>query len=402
MFSVVATALCLFVMVDRQTTAGQLPSDARRAFLSKGEILVAVEAIRSRIEDLSVHFSSDALKAPASFMGNRFHETAVIKGDKTYFDREFGAAPEHDKMLFRREVAFNGKRSTMHHVNSGIASVHSKRERETKTQGSEYFDLMLLNSPRPDGDGVSDQNLVSLLKSDRSHVREEMQAVNGHFCHVIDLVDPIFNRTRLTVWLDADRGFLPIKQVYYGGKGLQQVTIEFVIEEAVELQEGMWFAVRGFKRARPAAEAIPEGRWQVVRPIKVDGVEEGTPAIAVNTGVEDEFFDLWKSLPLGTTLQDMDVGVFWTIGGDDFEGLADTLGSVLDGMEMPIPERSKVQGDVRQARDPGQAESAEPGGPVETGTLVTPLFQTGLLLAAAVVVLGLAVAVVVRRRRTRV
>jgi len=259
MFSVVATALCLFVMVDRQTTAGQLPSDARRAFLSKGEILVAVEAIRSRIEDLSVHFSSDALKAPASFMGNRFHETAVIKGDKTYFDREFGAAPEHDKMLFRREVAFNGKRSTMHHVNSGIASVHSKRERETKTQGSEYFDLMLLNSPRPDGDGVSDQNLVSLLKSDRSHVREEMQAVNGHFCHVIDLVDPIFNRTRLTVWLDADRGFLPIKQVYYGGKGLQQVTIEFVIEEAVELQPHYrtWMSVS----FGPSAEMILRA-WQ--------------------------------------------------------------------------------------------------------------------------------------------
>jgi peroxiredoxin len=278
--------------------------------LTKKEILQSVEALRWKIEDLSVSFTFDAVQGgdTPDFVAARMHQTVVTKGDKTYIDYQFGAAPKYQQPLFRREVAFNGERSTVHEVSRGVASVRTTRERETNTQGRGFFDLMLLNPPRVNGSGSDDQSLLSLLRSDLSLLREETEFVNGHRCYVLDVTHPSLGKTWMTVWLDADRGLLPIKQVHYFGKDLDLVILEFVVEDAVELEDGLWFAVRGYKRVGPVRADSRNPNWSLVHEMKVDGVDEDKPKIAVNTRIEDAFFDLWKRVPTGTRVVDFDAG----------------------------------------------------------------------------------------------
>jgi thiol-disulfide isomerase/thioredoxin len=294
-----------------ETAKGEVrQSSVKPVPLTKKEILQSVEALRSKIEDLSVSFTFDAVQGgdTPDFVGARMHQTVVTKGDKTYIDYQFGAAPKYQQPLFRREMAFNGERSTVHEVSRGVASVRTTRERETNTQGRGFFDLMLLNPPRANGFGSDDQSLLSLLRSDLSLLREEMESVNGHRCYVLDVTHPSLGKTCMTVWLDADRGLLPIKHVYYFGKDLDLIILEFVIEEAMELDEGLWFAVRGYKRVGPVPADSLDPNWALVHEMKADGVEEHKPKIAVNTGIGDEFFDLWKRVPTGTRVVDLDVG----------------------------------------------------------------------------------------------
>jgi beta-lactamase regulating signal transducer with metallopeptidase domain/peroxiredoxin len=294
-----------------ETAKGEVrQSSVKPVPLTKKEILQSVEALRSKIEDLSVSLTFDAVQGEDTpdFVAARMHQTVVTKGDKTYIDYQFGAAPKYQQRLFRREVAFNGERSTVHEVTRGVASVRTTRERETNTQGRGFFDLMLLNPPRVNGSGSDDQSLLSLLRSDLSLLREETEFVNGHRCYVLDVTHPSLGKTWMTVWLDADRGLLPIKQVHYFGKGLDLIILEFVIEDAVELDEGLWFAVRGYKRVGPVRADSRNPNWSLVHEMKVDGVDEGKPKISVNTRIEDEFFDLWKRVPTGTRVVDFDAG----------------------------------------------------------------------------------------------
>lgn len=302
------------LILEKEADVSPTKLTGKPVVLAKREMLFAVEAARSRMNDLSVSYSFDAIKAPddPNFWGARLHRAVVVKGAKTYIDFRYGPAAEYGKDLFRREVAFNGDRSTIHEVTRGVAWVQTKRERETETNGCGFFDLMLLNPPRAHGYGRDDGSLLSLLRSDLSLLRENTEPVNGHPCYVLDVTHPSLGKTHMTVWLDGERGFLPMKHVYYFGEDLDQIIMEFTIEEAVELEEDLWFASRGYKRVGPVPADSANPNWRMVNEMKVDGIDEGMPDIAVNTGVEDEFFDLWERVPMGTRVVDLDADAEWT------------------------------------------------------------------------------------------
>jgi hypothetical protein len=63
--------------------------------------------------------------------------------------------------------------------------------------------------------------------------------------------------------------------------------------------------------------------------LEVDGWKEGHPSIAVNAGIKDDYFDLWKHLPVGTRLfkdvgRKSKGGVIVT--GDNEKALEDVVG----------------------------------------------------------------------------
>ncbi|MDD5171326.1 MAG: hypothetical protein PHN75_21100 [Syntrophales bacterium] len=280
--------------------------------LTKGDILAAVESTRSQIQDLTVTFSFNAL------MGSdendacwRSHQTITVQGDKTYVDHEYGPLPKLNPGVFHRRAAFNGERSTFYQVNDAMAGVQTSRELETKTKGYGFFDMMLLDPPKSESDGVGDQSLLSVLGSENSRLRQDLENVNGCLCYVVDLFNP-FNvgspKPHLTVWLDPERGFLPVRQTYYLRSGA--IIMEFAVEQAIEVGPGLWFAVRGSKKVYNNEET---GVRKSEHIMEVDGWKEGRPAIAINKGIAADFFDLWKRLPVGTYLYDSDVGEAWTV-----------------------------------------------------------------------------------------
>ena len=65
--------------------------------------------------------------------------------------------------------------------------------------------------------------------------------------------------------------------------------MEFKARRVTEVSPGFWMATRG-RKITPKSEII----------VIVNGWVNNEPAIKVNAGVPDEFFDLWKHLPPGT------------------------------------------------------------------------------------------------------
>ena len=265
------------------------------AILSKNDLLLAAEKARARIADLTVSFTFNATKEDISTLAYRSHAKIVIKGPKSYIDHEFGGDPRRDPRMWKRIVAYNGQRSTIYESSRGVATVMAGQQAETRTQGRGFFDMMLLNAPMPFGQGYADQNLISLLRAEACQCRPHLEVVDGRRCYVLDVQR--LGGLAMTVWLDAERGFLPVRQVYYDGRTPPQVQMEFTVEQAVQVQDGLWFAVRGRKKVAGSEYVMT-----------VDGMGEGKPALSLNAGVEDGFFDLWQNLPAGTPLFDTTTG----------------------------------------------------------------------------------------------
>ena len=116
----------------------------------------------------------------------------------------------------------------------------------------------------------------------------------------------------------------------------------------------------------------------------------------------DEFFDLWKRLTPGTSLTDMDVRVTWTVGGRDLEALAEDVGPVMEDLPIPVPERTaadrgSLPSATKGASAPaGPARGSSPSGISATGTSSWKWWLAGIVLAAGIAALSVAI---VRRRR---
>lgn len=103
---------------------------------------------------------------------------------------------------------------------------------------SGLWGVMLPGEPQPDGLGIDDGSLESLLA--HGAVRDQLELVGDTPCHV---VDAFYEGVRYaTIWLDVERGLLPLKRVGYGsnGEASSMVTVESVVfleDEQVWLPE---------------------------------------------------------------------------------------------------------------------------------------------------------------------
>ena len=288
----------------------------RPSSLSRDELMAIVEARTKKVKDLQVTFDTVAVK-PSPGMVARSRTTIVAKGSKTYIDNYYSDDPNATTHQFRRVAAFNGKRSTICHPRDASATVESTRSRETDTQGYRFFDLNLLNAPEASrgykkasltrrfgdllargGRGRDDQSLLSLLGNSRSKVRPLLEKIGDRSCHVVDC-------DSLTVWLDAERGCVPLRQIFHDERNPKLTVLVFLVRKVYEVAPGFWVATRGrkFNVLTPGAALLTGTNENI---ILVPGWESASPAIRVNAGVPERFFDLWQSLPPGTTLWDQD------------------------------------------------------------------------------------------------
>jgi len=306
--------------------------DAEDAYLTKKDLLAGVEALRSEISDLTVSYSFNAIKPidNPNYWGVLTHQVAVVKGDKTYQDYQYGPAAQFG-IKFRKQTTYNGTRSASYTFNTtGMAGIRTKRDDETRTQGWAFFDFMLLND-------LHSQNLASILRSGSSSLRAKLENIDGRRCHVVDVVSP---GRRMTIWIDADRGFLPIRHTYLSDR--MGAVMQFDIQDAVEVAKGHWMVVRGTKKSRSVEPKDPN-LWEYESILEVDGLAAGTPEIRINSGVADEFFDLWNRLPPGTLVSDMDAQKTWRVGGTDLNQLKSAAEPATQNAEVQVPERSSPE-----------------------------------------------------------
>jgi hypothetical protein len=341
---IITLAFALTACVLTRNAYGENPpSVSGPVYFSKEEILLGAESVYSQIEDINVSFSFNAVRGARSNLFFRSHRTAVIRGSKAYISHTYGADPDHSTSTFLRKAAFNGALTTTYIARSGSATIEAKRTRETRTKGSGFFDLMLMNESRPEADGRADQSLLSLLRTRQSHLRPALEEIDGHQCHVVDLLDESSNLPRMTAWIDCERGFLPLRQVYYAQPDYDAILMEFRIENAIELKQGLWFAVKGRKTVYPALKNVPELRSLSEHVMEVDGWKEGKPALLINQGVPDSFFELWLHVPPGTVVWDKDTGDQWMVKEGDYWGLADEVLETLHQESLQIIEHEVLR-----------------------------------------------------------
>ena len=240
-------------------------------------------------------------------MVNRMAATVVVKGRMSYIDRRYSFDADAPVYQFHGVVAYNGKRSTQYQTQGDptIAAISTERSRESSTQGLGFFDLNLLNPARPEVRGYDDQNLIHLLRDRSARVRNKIELVNDRACHVVETPG-------MTVWLDAERGGVPLRHAYHTTSlTSDRPTMIFLVEQVAEVSPGLWLATRGRKIVAPHPGS-PETVGGIEHTMFVSGAV-GEPSIRINAGVDDDFFDLWKSLPPGTMCWDKDTGKSWTV-----------------------------------------------------------------------------------------
>ena len=159
---------------------------------------------------------------------------------------------------------------------------------------SGLWTVMLLSDPQPDGLGLDDLSLESLLA--HGTVRHQLELVGDRPCHV---VDAFYEGGRYaTVWLDVERGLLPMKRAGYGHDGNVNSTV--TVDAVMYLEdEQVW---------------LPQS-WQTEFQARGETLQSQTvvdpQSVQLDPTVSDE--DFRAQFPPGTTVTDLIAGQTYTI-----------------------------------------------------------------------------------------
>lgn len=214
----ITAALALAIGCTSSPTIAQMAQAGRP--LSREQLLFAVESSRSRVRDLQLTFTFDTQGPPSfNYLGSHTHHRVILSGNRIYSDFEFGTAQGPGAVRFRNESAYNGALSTRHTPSNGRAVVTPGLDRGVMESGNAFLDFTMMNPSRPNGKGFDDGSLISLLNSSTSVVRPTLERLGESLCHVIDARLPEQDHPVLTVWVDGERGFAPVQQVFYTKAG---------------------------------------------------------------------------------------------------------------------------------------------------------------------------------------
>jgi len=200
---------------------------------------------------------------------------------------------EHDLVPQTVEFAFDGEVQAVF-LSDQMMGVLREGADADGLRESALWGVMMLGEPQPDGLGIDDASLESLLS--RGTVRDQLEFVGETPCHV---VDAFYEGVRYaTVWLDVERGLLPMKRVGYGRDG--NVSAEVTVDSLILLEdEQVW---------------LPES-WQTEMHVRGETLRTHTviepESVRINPPVSDDDFRPW--FPPGTTVSDLISGQVYRI-----------------------------------------------------------------------------------------
>jgi beta-lactamase regulating signal transducer with metallopeptidase domain len=300
---VVAATIAFCLLLPRLGAQSQpaVPATAP-ALLTKEQLLQRVTDLRSRVRDLSVSTTDVVTKGPPNVV-QQSRRTIVLKRDMMYIDEVYGIGQNGP---FHRQRSFDGRQTTQSGGPDGEAMISKGRSRQLDTQAIGFFTVNLLNPP---GSGIN-RSLLGALQHVPYTIRKDIELIDGHPCQVLEFTEPFGEK--LNVWLDLDRGLLPLRHRQFRPDG--KLWFESNIETAVEVDKGLWFATRAKTTTFPVFKDLPELGTGMEQVIIVDGGPNG-PLLQVNQDPDDSIFDLASHLPFGTKVFNIDDRKEWRVVG---------------------------------------------------------------------------------------
>ncbi|HUT29138.1 MAG TPA: hypothetical protein VMX13_05035 [Sedimentisphaerales bacterium] len=230
---------------------------APKAYLSPAELLDLYEAMCSGVYNVDVSYTNNLEKAegnsPMLQSLTRFDATERIEEGAKYHVRSTSSPEGFEGLDGPNEVsqhacAFDGSATSVYWPSLKAGSIEPGRTR----RGEEIMNLlwvyMLLFKIDPYNDEPTTR--IRNFFGANSCVRPQLEHVSGEWCHVVDRPCAEISRSRLTVWMAADKGGLPIKFERYGGETcVERILISKV--GFIDTDTGkFWYPQEGTKERR--------------------------------------------------------------------------------------------------------------------------------------------------------
>jgi hypothetical protein len=348
--------------------------------MTLASLRAGVEAYWGSIETVDVAFTYHMTDADAWQGAARSSNRVVTEAGKFYWEHAYGQNPAFDPRTFTRTVVYDGQRTTSIQTTFGQATIQNGRAPDASTEGKGFFELAMF-CPSSGDDVSPGASLLTLVRHARVRMRPAPEEVEGRSCWVLDLPGRSGIGNDVSVWVDASRGFLPMRRVVYDARTGLTPLIEAVIEEAVQLPDGRWLPVKG-RRSTPATPGVAglsnANQWR----LEVLRGGNGAYQLQVNADIPDPLFDLESRIPPGFVLANMSTGEVRRVDRGNYNDSARALDAVLVNSPLML-KGVKVQ---PHASDLSEASSAG-------------LWLVGL--ASAVVSFGASAGLTRRRDRAR-
>ena len=141
----------------------------------------------------------------------------------------------------------------------------------------------------------------------------------------------------LTVWLDAERNVLPMRQHFFMPPDYADLLIEFEVTVPYLTEAGIWMATEGTRYTAAIPDSFPEvasaHRWE----FRVAGDPQNDPHLSINKDYDDRLFRVWECVPPGTYVTDFRTGETWIAQADDVKNIADVYLASLPEYKGPGP-----------------------------------------------------------------
>ncbi|MBW7989261.1 MAG: hypothetical protein FVQ84_04490 [Planctomycetes bacterium] len=179
----------------------------------------------------------------------------------------------------------------------------------------------LMYPPKNDGIGVDDGSMVSLLK--HGTLRKKTETVDGRETYVVDAE---FNGIRYaTVWLDIERGVMPLRSVMYGATGDIRFDQKITDIKEFDNEKGnrFWLPV-SFEYTK----LIKGEKMTISKKIESDKTR-------INLPTERSMFRI--TFPPNTTIHDSVIDLTYQIPGNEFESENYLTGSSNEEIDNSAP-----------------------------------------------------------------
>jgi hypothetical protein len=204
----------------------------------------------------------------------------LIRVDSTLYKLD-PANPKNTLPWSTRTRAWDGKVDTSLVVceaqGTRNANIDNIRQLRTSPDIQEFLNINLLALPLPEKGTMPSRSVVAALSSPWASVRENSEEIDGHACWVVDWRHPSSNDVLISLWLDSERGCIPLKQVVPGPLSYQATKV-------VEALPQVWIITEATRVLTGENGTKVEGH------VVVQSDETGKPRLAVNGQIDPSVF----------------------------------------------------------------------------------------------------------------
>lgn len=276
-------AICGSVAYSAIANVAETRSEANQLQRGLPDLLKDAEWHAASLDCLSVTFTFDMDNANTPSGAERSRTEIDKCYEKVRRDQWFG---KKEGTLTHRTVAFDGSVSTLQEHNRKRHSLYGEKLEELTLNGLGFFDFNMLVPPSASLWNDNDVSLVGVLGMSGIELRPETEAVNERPCFVVDRRSTIAGNITATIWIDAERAGVPMKQQYFV-PGFAVPVAEFVATKVVEAEPGLWVIVEGTKTVRLNWEGNPK---EFVTKLRVESDDKGSLLLKINPDLPESVF----------------------------------------------------------------------------------------------------------------